>query len=1087
MYLSHHARRPLPESLMTHRVVRSRPYRVLALVLALAPFATALAQRGGRGGAPTQEVRYRFIGPDGNRAIAVVGEPGNPDVVLVGAASGGVWRTDDGGLNWLPTFDKYEVQSIGSLAMAQSAHNIVWAGTGETFLIRPAHAMGNGIYRSDDQGRNWTRMGLEKTGRIGRVVIHPKNPDIVFACALGHAFGPQPERGVFRTRDGGKTWEQVLKVDENTGCSDLAMDPANPQTLFAGMWALDIKTWGLRSGGATGGVYVSRDGGTTWRKLAGRGLPPADRIIGKTAVAIAQSDSRRVYALIEDTTAILYRSDDGGEAWRVVNRSHVMAERASYYTRFAISPDDPDRLYFASVSWSVSGDGGATFIQGATSAGGDNHDIWIDPTNANWVMVAHDGGASISFDKGRKYRRVVLPIAQMYHAFVDDEIPYHVYGNRQDGGSYRGPGISLQGNITLSQWQSIGGCESGFGIPDPVDAQIVWSGCYDGQLDRTDLRTGQVRSVHVWPEATYGWKPADVKHRWHWTFPIAISPHDHNTVYVGSQYLNRTTDGGQSWSIISPDLTTNDKSHQQNSGILTVDNLQTFDGALLFAIAESPKEKGLIWTGSNDGQVNLTRDAGKTWTNVSANIKGLPAWGTIENIEPSRYDAGTAYVSVDLHQTGNFDPYIVKTTDYGKTWTMLGAGIPKSVSSSVHVVREDPKRRGMLYAGTDNAVYLTKDDGATWQPLQYNLPPAPVYWIAPQERFDDLVIGTYGRGFWILDDLSAIRAMSPDVAASDVHLFKPRDAYRFRSVAGFRDAGSFVGGENPPSGASINFQLKAAAERVEVAVLGADGKAIRTMNVPGRAGLNRVWWNLRYDSVRTIQLRTPPPNALWVQPGTDGARRLVVWGASTVDPLVVPGTYTVRLRAAGTELTQPLTVLRDPGSGASVEEMQKQLAFALDLRSDVGTVVDMVNSLEWTRKQLIDIKAMVASDPQYANDRTGADGGASPGKAITFAANELEKKVLAVQDKLEDVNLTGYTEDSFRNPMGLFGKFTNLASHIIGSGADMRPTNQEVEVRKELLSQLEALKKQLEELRTKEVPAFNGALKANGFGGAVKP
>jgi hypothetical protein len=394
----------------------------------------------------------------------------------------------------------------------------------------------------------------------------------------------------------------------------------------------------------------------------------------------------------------------------------------------------------------------------------------------------------------------------------------------------------------------------------------------------------------------------------------------------------------------------------------------------------------------------------------------------------------------------------------------------------------------MLYAGTDNAVYFSRDDGASWQSLQLNLPPAPVYWIAVQEHFDDLVIGTYGRGFYILDDLSAVRENTSEVAAEDAHLFRPRDAYRFRSVAGVRDAGSFVNGENPPYGAAINFSLKAApAQRVELTISGADGKPIRTMSLQGRAGMNRVWWNLRYDSVKTVALRTPPPDAEWVAPGPDGTRRLVVWRGSSVDPLVLPGTYTVRLRVAGKEQTQPLTVLRDPGSGGSLEEMQKQLAFALDVRGDVTTVVEMLNSLEWTRKQIIDIRAMLASDPQFANQRSAADGGAPPGRALTYAANELEKKIIAVQNQLEDTHLTGYTEDSFRHPMGIFGKYSTLGSDIINSGADLRPTNQQVEVRQELLRQLEKAKKEFEALKAGDVPAFNSALKANGFGGQVKP
>jgi photosystem II stability/assembly factor-like uncharacterized protein len=1034
-----------------------------ALAVALDP--PALAQRFRQ--APAQDLRYRFIGPDGNRAIAVAGEPGNPMVMYVGAASGGIFKTDNGGISWQSIFDKYEVSSVGALAIAPTAPNIVWAGTGETFLIRPAHAMGNGIYRSDDAGKTWMRMGLEKTGRIGRIAIHPANPEIVFACALGHAFGPQPERGVFRTRDGGRTWEQVLKVDENTGCSDIAIDVNNPRVVIAGMWQVEIKPWGLNGGGTGGGVYISRDGGTTWRKQTGGGLPAATAIVGKTAVAIAPSTSQRVYALIEEQTPTLYRSDDAGETWRIVNRNHLIAERAPYYTRFAVSPDNPNRLYFASVSWSVSDDGGETLLRTAASAGGDNHDIWIDPTNADRIMVAHDGGASVSLNRGLSYQRVVLPIAQMYHAYVDNQIPYNVYGNRQDGGSYKGPGISLQGGITLAQWRSIGGCESGFGVPDPVDNNIVWSGCYDGQLDRVDFRTGQVRSVHVWPEATYGWKPADVKYRWHWTFPIAISPHDHNTVYVGSQFVHRTTTAGQSWDVISPDLTTNDKTHQQNSGILTVDNLMTFDGCTLYAIAESPLERGLIWTGSNDGVVSITRDGGKNWTNVTANMKGLPPWGTIDNIEPSRFDAGTAYVSIDLHQMGNFDPYIYKTSDYGRTWALISSGIPKSVSSYVNVVREDPKKKGMLWAGTDNAVYLSRNDGATWEPLQLNLPPAPVYWVAIQEQFDDLVVGTYGRGFWILDDLGPIRGMTDTIKASDVHLFPVRQAYRFRNVAGYRSAASHVDGENAPYGADITYQLKAPADRIEIAIQDGSGKTIRTMTGTGKAGLNRVWWNLRHDAARQVRLRTSPVGSPWMAPEADGVRPLVVWGAGQVEPMAVPGNYTVKLTAAGKTLTQPLAVVKDPGSAGTEADMQAQLAMMLQIRDEVSEIADMINHLEWTRKEIADLRARIDSDPLR--------GGAARGKAVqpetASALTALEKKAIAIQNTLEDITLTGRTEDSFRAPMGLYGKYMNLAGEV--GGGDMKPTDSARAVLKVLEQQLAQVRSEFNALRETSTPTLN--------------
>ena len=599
-------------------------------------------------------------------------------------------------------------------------------------------------------------MGLRKTGRIGRIVVHPTNPDIVYAAALGHTYGPQQDRGVYKTSDGGKSWKQVLFVDDGTGAADIAIDSKNPNIFYAGMWSIHINTWGLNSGGPGGGVYKSSDGGDTWQPMTENGLPGGTgRQVGKTAVAVSYSNPSIVYALFEIDSPELYRSDDSGATWELVNRNHTMNERAPYYTRITVAPDNPDEIYFLSVRFSKSEDGGKTLMQRPPRGGGDNHDMWFDPTMPDRMMVAHDGCASISLNRGKSFQRVVLPIAQMYHVSTDDQIPYNVYGNRQDGYSYRGPSNSLQGYIPLGLWQGVGGCESGFAKPDPNDPNIVWSGCYDGGLERYDEQTGYAHDVRVWPESGYGWKPAEMEYRWHWNFPLSFSPHVKHRVYVGSQYVHQSDDSGQSWQMISPDLTLNDKSHQQSSGGVAIDNLMTFDGATLFAIEESRIEPGLIWTGSNDGQVQITRDAGKTWNNVTPNIMDLPPWGTIANIEPSKHQNGTAYITVDLHQMGDFDPYVYKTTDYGQTWKKISSTVQSSVHSFAHVIKEDPVKPGMLYLGVDNGIFISYDDGENWIQMQNGLPPSPVYWLEIQERFDDLVVGTYGRGYYILDNISS--------------------------------------------------------------------------------------------------------------------------------------------------------------------------------------------------------------------------------------------------------------------------------------------------------------------------------------------
>ncbi|MDH5597806.1 MAG: glycosyl hydrolase, partial [Cyclobacteriaceae bacterium] len=714
------------------------------------------------------DIPFRFIGPEGNRAIAVAGVPGDPMVSYIGAASGGLWKTEDGGITWNPVFDNQDVSSIGSVAISDSDPEQVWVGTGETFVIRPAHAMGDGIYKSKDGGKTWIRKGLEKTGRIGRIIIHPTNPNIVYAAALGHTYGPQQERGIYKTTDGGDHWERVLFVDENTGASDLAVDPTNPDILYAAFWSIHINTWGLNSGGAGGGIYKSTDGGNSWKNLKDNGLPGGTgRPVGKTAVAVSQSNPETVYALFEINSPELWRSDNHGETWKLMSQDHTMNERAPYYTRFNIAPDNPEELYFLSVRFSKSNDGGKTLMKNPPRGGGDNHDMWIDPKNPNRMMVAYDGGVSMSLNRGKTFDRIVLPIAQMYHVSVDDQEPYFVYGNRQDGWSYRGPSNSLQGSIPLGLWQGVGGCESGFAKPDPNDNNIVWSGCYDGGLERYDLRTGYAREVRVWPEAGYGWAPEDMKYRWHWNFPLSFSPHKKSRVYVGSQFVHKTDDDGQSWQVISPDLTLNNKSHQKNSGGVAIDNLMTFDGATLFAIEESPLEAGLIWTGSNDGQVQITRDGGEHWENVTANIPDLPQWGTIANIEPSRFKKGTAYITVDLHQMGDFGTYVFKTDDYGKTWKKISASVPQSVHSFAHCIKEDPVKEGLLYLGVDNGLYLSFDDGKNWNRLKSNLPPAPVYWLEIQRRFDDLVVGTYGRGYYIFDHIGVFRKLAESINAGE--------------------------------------------------------------------------------------------------------------------------------------------------------------------------------------------------------------------------------------------------------------------------------------------------------------------------------
>jgi photosystem II stability/assembly factor-like uncharacterized protein len=1084
---------------MTNRVRVFHRARLLSLVAIALPLA---AQRPAVTPTPptvdpaqTSALRFRYIGPVGNRVATVAGVPGDFNTYYVGAASGGIWKSVDAGIHWLPVFDDKDVSSIGALAVAPSNPSIVWAGTGEPW-IRSHISLGNGVYKSIDAGRTWTKMGLDATGRVGRIAIDPVTPDIVFIAAQGHSYGPQRERGIYRTNDGGRTWEQVLFVDENTGGIDVVMDPSNSKKLFAATWQFEIHTWGRESGGPGSGIYMSSDGGTSWTRLRGNGLPTHD--VGKISVAIARTNPNRVYALIETGDGVpvhgqptdngeLWRSDDGGTNWHVVNYDRNLACRQPYYTRTVVSPDNQDELYFLCATFSRSLSGGSTSTAaggggggrggraggaapGSDSArvsplatpGGDNHDMWIDPTNANRMAVANDAGVSISTTRGRSWLRQNLPIAQIYHVTTDNRIPYYVYGNKQDGPSYRGPSNSRTGGqIARSEWHGVEGGESGWATPDPVDPNIIWStasgsGSRGGIVIRYDLRTRQGQNVEVYPLSTGGHPASEVKYRFVWDAPFTISPHDHNRIYTGSQFVHMTTDGGRSWRVISPDLTRNDKSKQQISGGLTPDNIGVEYGDVVYAIAESKVRAGVIWTGSNDGLVHVTQNGGTSWTNVTANIPGIPMWGSVRHVEPSRYDAASAYIIVDAHQENNRDPWIYKTTDFGKSWTLIVNGIPKSPLSYAHIIREDPKRRGLLYAGTENALYVSFDDGGRWQQLQSNLPPAPVYGMMIQEQFNDLVVATYGRGFYILDDLSPLQKLSPEISASSAYLFAPRPAYRFTNVTGnYSTNDDPTAGSNPPYGAAINYWLKSAAP-VAIEILDAAGKSVRTIDdSTTRVGLNRTYWDLRNTTPKAPRLRTKPMYNAEFTMNADGTRDVPGMGSLSV--LMPPGKYTVRLKAGGQTFTQPLEMLRDPNQAETLADIRASANVLLALQKDHAGVGEMLNQIERVRSQ---IQALGSADVRSAGD-------------------SLERKFMDVEGQLVDLRMTGRGQDEVRWPVQAAGQLSYLAGGIAAS--DFAPTTQQREVQGILAKNVHATRRALDQLLAKDLPAFNALLRAKGL------
>ena len=1022
---------------------------------------------------PPPALHFEYVGPpSAGRIASVAGVPGDPATYYAGAASGGIWKTSDSGRTFTPIFDKEPVQAIGALAVAPSDPKVVWAGTGEAWAIRDADIMGDGVYKSTDAGKTWTHMGLTETGRIGRIVIHPTNPDIVYVCALGRTTGPQQERGVYRTTDGGKTWQRVLFVDPNTGCSGLAMDPSDPSVLFAGTWDVVMHTWAMFSGGPGSGVYASRDGGTTWTHLT-NGLPHSP--VGKIDVAVAPSDARRVYALIQTADqGSLWRSDDGGASWKVVSWDRTLIGRAGYYIRLAVNPNNADEVLVANSSFHRSTDGGLTFPH--TDRGcGDCHDVWMDPANPDRWAVTGDGGWAFTVDHGKTFTRFTLPVGQMYHVAVDDQVPYWIYSNRQDDGTMRGPSNEpvpvpnvpsyrrgrgfFFGGFGNGQgaWQSgLGGCESGFTLPDPTDPDIVWASCYGNEVTRYDARLHEARSVSPWIH-TLDSPPSETKYRCHWTPPLAIDPFDHNTVYYGCQVIFKTSDGGQSWSVISPDLSTHDTTRIVSSGGISGDNLGQFYGEVVFAIAPSPVQRGLIWAGTNDGQIWYTKDGGANWVNVTKNVAGMPAWGTVRQIAPSRFAPGTAYVAVDYHLMDDRRPYVYQTTDFGQTWTRINSDLPSDDPLDyVMSVAEDPNRQGMLFAGTGHGFFYSLDDGGHWKQFQGGLPAAPVSWIVTPKPYHDVVVSTYGRGLWVLRDVTALE-QSDSVAAGTTHLFPP--------AVGYRQARS--------GQAAFTFSLAGPDDSVTVAVLDTGGAVIRTLHAKGRAGLNRVTWDLRYDAPDQVALRTLAPDNphIWEEARFKGksTRPIIHWGIEgpeRLGPLALPGTYAVRLTVGGQSYTQRFDVLKDPRISSSDADLAASTAMQVRIRDDMNAAVDMINRLEVMRQQLQDLEAAHAKNGKLLRSLDALDR-----KALDVELRLVSRETLNSDDKW-------YVEPYkvYLNLVWLSGEVGSGAGDVAG-GADYRPTDASAAVLQQIEGDLAAAKTAFATLVDEDVPAFNKAMK----------
>jgi photosystem II stability/assembly factor-like uncharacterized protein len=1001
-------------------------------------------------------MKWRLIGPfRGGRVITVAGVPSQPYTYYFGSVSGGVWKTTDGGVSWDPLFDKQTTSSIGAIAVADSDPNVIYAGSGEA-CIRGNISFGDGVYKSTDAGKIWTNVGLKDTRHIGALIIHPTNPDIVFVAALGHAYGPNPDRGIYRTRDGGKTWEKVLYLDDRTGGIDIVFDPHNPHVLFAAMWEGWRTPWTLNSGGAKDGLYRSSDDGTTWKRIEGNGLP--EGTLGRISVAVSGADSNVVYALIEAKKGGLYRSDDGGVKWSLITDDHRFTQRAWYFTHVWADPKNVNGVYIANTGLYGSTDGGKSFER-INAPHGDHHALWIDPNNTNRMINGNDGGATISVDGGKNWTtQDNQPTAQFYHVAADNDFQYRVYGSQQDNSSIGIRTRSDHGAILPGDWDAVGGGESGYIVPDPRDSNIVYADDEGPIFTRFDRRTSQAQSIEEWPEDPNGYAAALQKYRYTWTMPIVISSHNPDVIYHTAQYVFRSTDAGRTWATISGDLTRNDKSKQQDSGgPLTKDQYTVEYYDVIFSLAESPKQEGELWAGTDDGLVQLTRDGGKNWEKVTP--KDVPEWAMISLIEPSPFDAATAYIAVDGHKLDNFKPYIFKTSDYGKTWTKTVAGLPDNIYA--HAVREDPKRKGLLYAGTETGIYVSFNDGANWQPLQLNLPVTPVHDMVIHD--DALIVATHGRSFWVLDDLSPLRQAALTIAAEDAHLFTPNTAFRTRE--GHMNPRRYPIGENPQSGATLYYYLKEAPkDPAKLELLDADGKVIRSYSseekktdtgpdegerdlpvehIPVKPGLNLFIWDLRYE----------PPTKV---PG------LIYDAGEPAGPLALAGKYQARLTVAGKSQTAQFEVKMDPRVQTPADDLQKQFDLMLKMSQRQDQMNKTVIAIRDLRTQL-----------QALEKRIGAGDESKP---LVAASSDLRKKIGAIEEELVQVNSKS-SEDQANYPTMLNSKLGHLQSLV--DSADAAPTAAESAVFTDLDQRLEAQLTKWREILSKDLPALNDAMRKN--------